>query len=248
MPYPASARTCEVSAGGDQAIRVRRGAISSCWSEGRRYSAGTPARSSRASSPSSGLRQDTSRPTIAGTSTRASGSATPRFDNSQSCPRPTQYCSVTPTPDASFFADCMSSMWRGKAPPVRLRHNSTPAEPSSQTRPTRNGAAGRNQPRDPLGHRADALRPRSCERTVSAASPVAEPFHKRPPPQPQAGPANPPVPRASKSDAEYPWAWLTNSYSVKVVLGKYPQSRLDKSHSKQLEDTQLTPLCWEELN
>ena len=75
--------------------------------------------------------------------------------------------------------------------------------------------------RDPLGHRADALaiarpdQPRHIQRTHPPPRLVTEPFHKRPQPRP----ANPPCPRSQIRARILPWAWLTNSYSDKVVLG-----------------------------
>ena len=78
--------------------------------------------------------------------------------------------------------------------------------------------------RDLLGHRADALaiarpnQPRHIQRTHPPPRLMTEPFHKRRQPPPK---LVPPFRHATRSQIRariLPSAWLTNSYSVKVVL------------------------------
>src|SRR5208282_2906481 len=81
--------------------------------------------------------------------------------------------------------------------------------------------------RDPLGHRADALaiarpgQPCHIQRTHPPPRLVTEPFHKRPQPPRKLVPPIRHAPRSQIRARILPWAWLTNSYSVKVVLERW---------------------------
>src|SRR5580700_9748099 len=78
--------------------------------------------------------------------------------------------------------------------------------------------------RDPLGHRADALaiarpdQPRHIERAHTPPRLVAEASNERRKPPPKLVSPIRHAPRSQIRARSLPCAWLTNSYSVKVVL------------------------------
>ena len=115
---PASARTVpEANTGGHRAIEF--GERISDFARAERYSAGTPARSSRALSPVQVSGRNSRRPTT-GTSPRARVSDTTLWQLAV-LPNADAYCSPTPTECAPFFGNVGSSMTRkAPAPPIRL--------------------------------------------------------------------------------------------------------------------------------